>query len=140
MDDILILNNTVFYLTIAVGIILILTIIVGGLYFLKLQSKKKYYSRVIGRVILKGKVDYSDTRITIGRLKNKEKLAVAPLLDRDGNILRTTTDKRGNFSLDGVPSGVHWIIVEAKGYKTIIKNIKVERKEENKLADIIMKQ
>jgi len=132
------LNSLVYYLIIALGLIMLMMILLWTYYAYKRKVNTKYYTKVTGRVVLKGKVDYSGVRITVGRLKSKEKLSINPILSKSGEMLRTITDKKGNFSFNDVPSGVLWFVLEAQGYKTMLKAIKLQRIDENRINDIIM--
>jgi len=133
------LSNIVFYLILALGVLITLLILFWSYYTYKRKVQINSYTKVTGRVVLKGKVEYSGVRVTVGKLKSKEKLAVNPVLNKSREVLRTVTDKKGNFSFNDAPCGVQWFVIEASGYKTILKAIKLQKLEENKINDIILK-
>lgn len=137
--DIYDLSNTAFYLAIALLVVITFMVIFLAARYYRKKTGEKTYTNVKGRVVIKGKVDYSGVKVTLGKLNSKEKVSVTPLLSKSGSVLRMITEKKGDFCFEEVQSGVHWIVVEAKGCKTLLKAVKLTRDPENILADIVIK-
>ncbi|MDD5090251.1 MAG: carboxypeptidase-like regulatory domain-containing protein [Candidatus Wallbacteria bacterium] len=133
------MSDMIFYLSLSLVVMFLLILIVALLRFYRRKSVVRHFTTVRGRVVIKGKVDYSGIRVTLGKLKSKEKVSVIPLVSSVGGMARLTTDKKGGFVFEDVPVGVHWIVVEATGYKTIIKSVRIEKLNENVLSDIVVK-
>ncbi|MDD2715150.1 MAG: carboxypeptidase-like regulatory domain-containing protein [Candidatus Wallbacteria bacterium] len=133
------MTHLIDYLAVAVAITIILIFLLLATRMYRKRTCAKFYTNVRGRVVIKGKVDYSGVQITFGKLRNKDSVKVTPLLSKSGEIMRITTDKKGNFSFEGSPSGVHWIVAEAKGCKTVLKAVRLETSEENLIPDIVLK-
>lgn len=93
---------------------------------------------VEGRIRIKGKENFSGTRVSVGRMKSKDKLAVSIVKDPEGKPLRSETDARGKFSFQGVPVGNFWLLIEHEGYKTMLKLVKLNKNDVNRLTDFTL--
>lgn len=122
------------------GLVLFGTILLLWLAFHVFSGSRKEVpvTALEGRVRIKGREDFEGSRVSIGRMKSRDRLSVVIVRDKNGQPFRTETDSRGKYGFTGVPVDNYWIMVERKGYKTMLKLVKLKNVEMNNAGDILM--
>ncbi len=130
--------ETTITIAIASGIILIAFFLVLTYYHSSRAKEKLPTGIITGFIRAALAKDTEGIKITAAKIRSDDKLAYTAMKDNNHNFLITFTDKDGGFILRNVPTGACWLVLEKKGYKTMLRMVKVKQDKVTEVKDVTL--
>jgi len=123
-----------------VGLVFIISIFIVMNYFHSTQNrpKKRATGTIDGLILTTDGKDPENILVQVGKVRTDEKFSYRPLMDKNGRTYESYTDHKGEFEINNIPIGKHWIIVRKNGYKTMLKMVTVCEDKNTKVDDIVL--
>ncbi|PLX16700.1 MAG: hypothetical protein C0601_09490 [Candidatus Muiribacterium halophilum] len=123
-----------------IGAVLIISMFVVMNYFHSTQNRPKRQSTgsVSGVMNTTSGKDLENIFIQVGKVRTDEKFSYTALSGKEGRTFETYTDINGEFEINGIPIGKHWLIIKKRGYKTMLRMVSVYEDKNTKVDDITL--
>ena len=123
-----------------IGAVIIISMFVVMNYFHSTQNRPKRQptGSVIGVMNTSNGKDLENIFIQVGKVRTDEKFSYTALSGKKGKTYETYTDINGEFEINRVPIGKHWLIIKKRGYKTMLRMVAVYEDKATKVDDITL--
>ncbi|MCK9224319.1 MAG: carboxypeptidase-like regulatory domain-containing protein [Candidatus Muirbacterium halophilum] len=83
--------------------------------------------------------DKDSIKISVAKIKSDDKLAYKVVKDNKGRNIITFTNSYGDFEINNVPVGNYWLVIDKKGYRTMLRMVKVTQNAVTMVDDVTLR-
>ena len=124
---------------ITVGIILIAFFFVLNFFASQKANEPVKTGSVKGIIRTSTGKDTGGIKISVARIKSDDKLAYKVIKDNSGRNILTMTNNYGDFEINNIPVGSFWLVIEKKGYRTMLRMVKISENNVTLVDDVTLR-